>query len=155
MVDVYRRHRPVLELLPDARVALEWSKRVGVKSALITDGYAAVQRNKLAALGLHDQIDCCVVSDEIGGTQFWKPHVAPFLKVMDELKAAPDGFAYVADNPRKDFLAPRKLRWRTVRIRRPGAEHSHYEPRLEESAEREITSLELLPTIFLGPAERA
>jgi putative hydrolase of the HAD superfamily len=27
---------------------------------------------------------------------------------------------YIADNPSKDFFAPRKLGWRTVRIRREG-----------------------------------
>ena len=32
-------------------------------------------------------------------------------------------FAYVADNPQKDFAAPLQLGWLTVRIRRPGSLH--------------------------------
>ncbi len=30
---------------------------------------------------------------------------------------------YLADNPRKDFVAPRALGWRTVRVRRPESLH--------------------------------
>ena len=32
--------------------------------------------------------------------------------------------AYLGDNPRKDFTAPRRLGWRTARVRRAEGEHA-------------------------------
>jgi putative hydrolase of the HAD superfamily len=148
MVEVYRRHEPRLELLPEARDALVWARSEGLRLAVVTDGYAMVQRRKITALGLATQIDCCVVSDELGGRAFWKPNKAPFLRVMGDMNGEPTGFVYVADNPRKDFIAPRALRWRTLRVRREGTEHGRYEATVNESAEKDITSLAALPSIL-------
>jgi putative hydrolase of the HAD superfamily len=154
MVAVYRQHEPRLELLPEARDALAWARSEGLKLGLVTDGHAVVQRNKIAALGLTTHIDCCVVSDELGGHAFWKPSEAPFLRVMSTFHGTPSGFVYVADNPRKDFIAPRALQWRTLRVRRLGTEHERYEPTAEEKAERDISTLAALPSILRAPHAR-
>ena len=47
---------------------------------------------------------------------------------------------YVADNPTKDFAAPRALGWHTVRIRRPGGLHAGLAHSPHE-VDHEITSL--------------
>ena len=60
---------------------------------------------------------------------------------METFAGRPDGFVYVADNPRKDFIAPRALGWRTVRIRRRGGEHVAYGAAAAEAAEREVELL--------------
>jgi putative hydrolase of the HAD superfamily len=64
------------------------------------------------------------------------------------------GYVYVADNPRKDFLAPRALGWRSARVRRPGGEHASYTAAPGEAAEREIISLLELESL-LAPEARA
>lgn len=139
LVAVYREHEPVLALQPDAAAALDWAER-SFHLALITDGVAAVQSRKIRALGLEPRVGCRIVTDE-WGREFWKPSPEPYRRVMERLPGAASGYVYVADNPRKDFLAPRALGWRTVRIRREGGEHTSYAPTAAEEAEVEITSL--------------
>ena len=51
---------------------------------------------------------------------------------------------YVADNAAKDFLAPRRLGWATVQIRRPGALHAGPPATPEFGADRSIDSLDQL-----------
>ena len=49
--------------------------------------------------------------------------------------------AYVADNPEKDFVAPRRMGWRTVQINRPGRLHEGVTAPIDP-AEREIDSFD-------------
>jgi putative hydrolase of the HAD superfamily len=148
MIGVYRGHSPKLQLLPDAEIALQWAIDSGLQIALITDGPASVQRRKIKALNLDQRILCQVVTDELGGENFWKPHPAAFLRVMDEYPGERDGYVYVADNPRKDFIAPRQLGWRTIRVRRPGGEHATCDASADENADLEVETLTVLPTIL-------
>jgi putative hydrolase of the HAD superfamily len=148
MIEVYRGHSPKLQLLPDAEIALQWAMDSGLQVALITDGTASVQRRKLKALDLDHRISCQVVTDELGGKEFWKPHPAAFLRVMDAYPGKRGGYVYVADNPRKDFIAPRQLGWRTIRVRRPGGEHASCEASAGENADLEVETLTALPTIL-------
>jgi FMN phosphatase YigB (HAD superfamily) len=49
---------------------------------------------------------------------------------------------YAGDNPRKDFVAPRALGWRTARLRVKEQQHFGLEAEsLEFSADREFTSI--------------
>lgn len=139
MIGVYRAHEPKLSLFSDAVEILEWA-RSRVNLALITDGYADVQRKKIRALGLERLISCRIVTDELG-TEFWKPSPEPFRRVMAAFPGTGDGYVYVGDNPRKDFIGARKLGWRTVRVRRTGGEHNHYEPSSAEAADVEVPDL--------------
>jgi putative hydrolase of the HAD superfamily len=91
-------------------------------------------------LGLRTDFSCLVVTDDWGRDR-WKPHPIGFEHIMEQLRGPADGYVYIGDNPRKDFIAPRSLGWRTVRIRRDGGEHETYEPADSERAEREIRSL--------------
>ncbi len=147
LVRVYREHRPVLVLFPDARELLDWAAtRFNV--ALLTDGFEAVQRNKIHALGLEERIGLRILSDALGGLEFWKPSTAPFEVVMRHFHGPAAGYLYVSDNPRKDFIGPRALGWRTVRIVRPGGEHSAYVPTAAEEADISITDLMQLPSLI-------
>ncbi len=139
LVEVYRSHEPVLRLFPDAEAMLtapipRW--RLG----LLSDGYLSVQKRKLEALGLMRSFGSIVLTDAFGRAA-WKPSLVGFSKIMDDLPGVASGYVYVADNPRKDFIAPRALGWATVRIRRRGCEHSEYEPLMHEAADVEISGL--------------
>lgn len=150
LIRVYREHRPRLALFPDAqRVLHSLVGRVNV--ALITDGFARVQRNKIAALGLDPRIELHVVTDELGGREYWKPNPEAFCVVMRHYPGPPAGFVYVADNPRKDFIAPRALGWRTVRVRRSGGEHYDYFATAAEAAEVTISELTELMALLAVP----
>jgi putative hydrolase of the HAD superfamily len=120
-VAIYRAHPPRIDLAPDAAAILTTlAERSSIELALLTDGYAATQRNKIEALGLGRWLRRMVVTDELGPDRaYWKPHPEAFRKLQG-VERAPDICVYVADNPRKDFDAPIQLGWRTVRLRRPG-----------------------------------
>lgn len=116
MVAAYRRHMPVLGLHPDAARLLDrlcGRRRLG----LISDGPAETQRNKVRALNLANRFDAIVFTDEMG-REFWKPHPRGFQQAGLALCAAGAQLAYIADNPSKDFVAPRALGWHTVMVRR-------------------------------------
>lgn len=122
MVGRYRRHEPDIVLLDDARACLD---RVGdgahdrsaLGVAVVTDGPLASQRAKARRLGL-DGWTREIVFTEALGPGLGKPHPAAFELVERHLGASGDACVYVADNPAKDFGAPRRLGWRTVRVRR-------------------------------------
>lgn len=151
LVEVYREHAPELSLETQVVELLDWlSPRFNL--AVLTDGYAAVQRRKFEALGLRRWVDCLIVTDEIG-RDFWKPHPAGFERIMARFGGEPAGYVYVADNPRKDFIAPKQLGWRTVRFRQEGREHSGYVSNARESADCEIRVLAELESL-LAPQKR-
>jgi putative hydrolase of the HAD superfamily len=116
LLEVYRRHRPTtLPWFPDARVALE--KLHGSHALeLISDGYLPTQANKFSALGAGLWIPNPLFTESLG-RENWKPSPRAFELVMTRHPGA--RFVYVADNPRKDFIAPRALGWGTIRVKRP------------------------------------
>jgi putative hydrolase of the HAD superfamily len=122
VVSVYREHVPALSLSSDAAEILPWLAS-NFNLALLTDGYAEVQRAKIASLRLSRWIECIVVTDEIG-RDFWKPSHVGFERIMGRYGGTPSGFVYVGDNPKKDFIAPKHLQWQTVRITRSEGEYA-------------------------------
>lgn len=123
LVDVYRRHSPSIRLLPDADACMRELSERGARLAVITDGPAASQRAKVTALGLPIRCDPILVTAELGlGAS--KPNPVSFERVMQLASISGRSCAYVADNPAKDFKAPRSLGWTTVRVRRPGGLHA-------------------------------
>jgi putative hydrolase of the HAD superfamily len=121
LVNVYRSHQPTIALEPDARRLLNRT-RGKLPRGLITDGPAVAQRQKLAALGLLDDLEHIVVTD-LWGREFWKPHHRAFLDVQQTFALSGASALYIADNPTKDFIAPRDLGWRTLRIARQDGIH--------------------------------
>jgi putative hydrolase of the HAD superfamily len=119
LVALYRSHLPDIRLCVDARAALtEASARWPV--AVITDGPAISQSRKAEALGLQRFADPIYLT-ELHGPGCSKPSPVVFKKVEQAIPAR--RYVYVADNPAKDFHAPRALRWKSVRVRRPGGLH--------------------------------
>lgn len=148
LVQVYRSHFPKLQLFPDAERALNryaTTARVG----LLTDGFAATQRNKVRALNIEERFSAVVYSDDFG-RDCWKPSLVPFQKVSELLAGnAAERFVYVADNPKKDFIAPNQLGWCTIRVRRPLGEYSQLEAQVESAgAQFVVSSLDELPGIL-------
>lgn len=145
LVDKYRSHPPTIMLAVDAEAFL--SGKHGFSFALVTDGYAVAQRAKIAALGL-DRFDIHpVICTGEWGPAYSKPHLRAFEAVKATRPPGSDAFIYVADNPAKDFLGPRKLGWRTVQIDRPGAVHPRTPPSDDHSADMHIHSFdELTPS---------
>jgi putative hydrolase of the HAD superfamily len=121
LVRAYRRHQPRIRMLPDARHALARLRAGGTGIAILTDGPRESQAAKVTTLGLRSYADIVVLTDE-WGPDYHKPGVAGFARIA-ELTGARE-FAYVADNPAKDFAGPAALGWATVRVRRPAGLHA-------------------------------
>ena len=133
LVRAYREHLPDVRLYPDAPPVLD-ALRGWVFLALITDGPAVCQRAKLAALGVAPRFDHVLVTDE-RGPDAWKPHPWSYAAVAEASGCAPDRCVYIGDNPKKDFVTPRALGWRTVRVCRPDRLHDHAVPDAAHEAE--------------------
>lgn len=119
LIDVYRSHRPAINLLPDAAAFIH--RVVGrLPLGVVTDGPARSQRAKCEALGMDAVADPLVVTEEHGSA---KPDPAMFLRAADGWDVPPHQVVYVADNPAKDFSGPLALGWQAIRLRRPGSLH--------------------------------
>lgn len=144
LVDLYRKHTPLIHPYVDYHTLPELRKK-GFKLGLLTDGWKHVQQNKIDALKIAPYFDAILLSDTLGGPEFWKPSTAPYIKVCEKLGVSPDSAVYIGDNPVKDFSGARKLGMKTIRIRRPGTEHEYEEPVDDGAApDAEISSLEEL-----------
>jgi putative hydrolase of the HAD superfamily len=140
LVKVYRGHTPAIELAPDAvRIFARRADFYGF--AILTDGCEDAQRRKIDVLGL---VSCCdlIVPTDQWGRDYWKPHPRGFAAVQEYFSAPSSSLAYIADNPAKDFLAPKALGWKTIRIRREGGLHSRVEAELTHDADLGITDLD-------------
>ncbi len=141
LIQVYRGHEPEIQLLPDAARALERCCAAGIRVALLTDGWEAVQRRKIEALGIVPRCAPIICTDA-WGRDFWKPHLRGFRMIQEHFGRPPEAFVYIADNPAKDFIGPRRLGWRTVRLRRPEGLYAKDEAAPGADAEVAVESLD-------------
>ncbi len=126
LVNAYRQHTPRIEPYTGVRdllARLRTTHRLG----LISDGLHDVQRRKLWALGMEEDFEAMVFSDQIG-RDAWKPSSKPFEKALSILSLPPQGAVYIADNPIKDFIGPRALGMTTIRVRHEGGYYAGCEP---------------------------
>jgi putative hydrolase of the HAD superfamily len=142
LVQIYRSHYPKIGLAPDA--ARYFARRGGsVPMALITDGPAATQQAKVRALGLEVMLGLIVCTGSLGPGR-GKPHPLAFERVEAWAASYGKPLVYVADNPLKDFVAPRSRGWWTVQIERPERVHHVEAPDAAHEAHARIASLDEL-----------
>lgn len=87
-------------------------KEQGYHLAIITDGVAKVQRNKIKALGLDRYVDTLdiIISEEMGTEKTDRQNFTYFTDKYPDF----DKFYYIGDNTAKDFYWPNKLGWTTI-----------------------------------------
>ena len=150
LISVYRQHKPTINMLPDATdivAELKGQYHLG----LITDGYSVAQNNKVDALGLRRLLDKIVVTDDLGaGSKYWKPHVLSYETVQRCFSVPHDRCLYVGDNVQKDFIAAKKLGWKTIQICRENSEYNEQDVSDEYCAHYQIKSMNELPEIISG-----
>lgn len=152
LVEVYRTHTPAIELLPDAQALLETARARGIAMGVISDGPLAAQERKVRALGLDSWVDQIILTDR-WGREWWKPHVRAYTELEHHFGAGGPDCLYVGDNPLKDFLAPRRLGWQSVRIRRELGLNAQEEAAADSRPDTEWDDLtELARLIADGPS---
>jgi putative hydrolase of the HAD superfamily len=115
LVDVYRAHQPCIQPFKEVPELLKELQEDNLSLALISDGPAQMQENKLTALGLAKYFQYIIFTASYG-MDWAKPSPRSFEKVMKLKEAEADACVYIADNPCKDFVGPNRLGWRTIRI---------------------------------------
>ncbi len=138
-VRVYREHVPDIALLPDARECLQ-RLRGRFFLGVITDGPLVSQRRKAEALGLPRLVDHILYTAELG-EGFGKPHPRAFEEMQRRAGVRGERCVYIADNPRKDFIAPRQLGWGAIRIVREGGIYAGVESPEGQDAEWTVSDL--------------
>ncbi len=122
LLKVYRNHIPKITLPADSKDVLhQLSEKFTL--ALLTDGFLPAQQLKVEALAIEEYFKHIVYTEELG-REFWKPSPAGFEKIMQDLNIKPETISYVADNEKKDFIAPNKLGILTVQLIRPARIHT-------------------------------
>lgn len=120
LVGIYRAHIPAITLTEDSKQCIA-ALSSNTAIAVISDGPITSQSRKADALGLR-KFAAPITLTEMLGSLYRKPHPLAFRQVEDARPAR--HYIYVADNPLKDFTAPKQLGWTTVRVRRPGGLHN-------------------------------
>jgi len=113
-LSVYRFHQPDIHLYDNVKELLQQFRADGYKLGIITDGRPEGQRAKIKALGLGELVDYIIVTDELGGVEYRKPHEAAFVKMSETLGVAFDEMCYIGDNLKKDLVAPEMLGIRAI-----------------------------------------
>ncbi len=109
LLNTYRSHNPNLNLFDGVSETMAQIKTKNGKIGIITDGRKTTQRAKLKALAITERIDKIIISEEVGSE---KPDERNYRLIEKEF---PDhSYLYMADNLRKDFIAPNKLGWHTL-----------------------------------------
>jgi len=148
LVNVYRSHIPNLTLPQDSRDVL-YELRAKYTLALLTDGFMPGQKLKVQSLGIEKLFKCIVYTEQLG-REFWKPSPAGFEKIIRILNAKPENMAYIADNEKKDFIAPNKLGFSTVQLIRPARLHTTVYAETSAKAQHVIYKITQLPALLDG-----
>lgn len=139
---LYRSHYPTISLSEGVEVTLNELKHREITLGLITDGRSISQRNKIKALGLSRWFDNenIIISEETNFEKTEEPNFRFFIKKYQGVE-----FTYVGDNPKKDFIVPNRLGWKTVMLKDNGRNiHKQEAVPVENLPQITITSIEEL-----------
>ena len=115
LIDIYRKHLPIIKLYDDAKECLSRLKMKRYKMGLVTQGNRESQINKIKALGLKNFFDAIYISEmESGITK--ENSTKPWEIILEKLKVSAKESIYVGDNPLQDIINPKKLGIKTIRI---------------------------------------
>jgi putative hydrolase of the HAD superfamily len=116
--DFAARRRTRMRLFPEAIECLESLRARGMRMALVTNGDAEHQRDKIERHGLAKYFDVIVIEGEFG---VGKPDLAVYRHAFAALRADAREAWMVGDNLEWDVEAPQRLGLRGVWIDRAGA----------------------------------
>ena len=115
--DFAARRRDAMRLFPDTVESLERFRRRGVQLALVTNGDASEQRDKIARHGLARFFDVILIEGEFG---VGKPAEVVYRHVLGALGAPPEEAWMAGDHLEFDVEAPQSLGLKGVWIDRRG-----------------------------------
>ena len=148
LVNIYRNHIPKIKLPQDSRDIL-CELKAKYTLALLTDGFLPGQKLKVQSLEIEKYFECIIYTEQLG-REFWKPSLAGFEKIINILNTKPENMVYIADNEKKDFIAPNKLGFFTVQLIRHNRLHTSVSTQSDAHAQRIIHKITQLPAFLDG-----
>jgi putative hydrolase of the HAD superfamily len=104
--DTYHSLRDAgLQPFAEAIDTVAWLRDSGCRLALLTNGSADMQRNKINRFGLADLFDLILIEGELG---FGKPDPRVYERALDGLSVAPADTWMVGDNLEWDVAQPQR-----------------------------------------------
>jgi putative hydrolase of the HAD superfamily len=146
LVDVYRTHIPKIKLPNDSQEVLSKLKADYIL-ALLTDGFLPAQQLKVQALNIEHFFQTIVYTEQLG-RECWKPSPVGFEKIIQDLNEKPARMVYVADNEKKDFIAPNQLGFSTIQLIRPTRIHTSIGAESGAAARHTIHQIRQLPILL-------
>jgi putative hydrolase of the HAD superfamily len=95
-----------LQPFAEAIDTVAWLRKSGCMLALLTNGSAALQRNKINRFGLSDMFDLILIEGEVG---YGKPDPRVYTRALDTFRIAPIDTWMVGDNLEWDVAQPQRL----------------------------------------------
>lgn len=106
-----KKRQKAVHLFPGSVETLDFFRNRGVKLALITNGQAHVQREKISRFCLEKYFDCIFIEGELG---FGKPDERIYSLALQKLEAKAEECWIVGDNLEWEVQVPLKLGFYTV-----------------------------------------
>jgi putative hydrolase of the HAD superfamily len=137
LIEVVRRHEPVLTLGSVSAAVLAQMRADGWRIGILTNGLPATQRAKVEALGLEARVDAVLYAEEHapGG----KPSRAAFNAALAALGVAAGQAVFIGDDLVRDVHGARAAGLATIRVASRGTR------RIEGDADA-VVALEEVPT---------
>lgn len=136
LVEIYREHEPNIDWNQEMKEAVD-ELRSRFHLAALSDGPLPSQRAKVRALNLEECFDPIILTREVA-PDAEKPDLRPFRRVEQATAESGSRLVYVADNPKKDFIAPNELGWITIRYRDSRQLRHAAEPPTQEAAPERV-----------------
>jgi putative hydrolase of the HAD superfamily len=139
--DYAMRRREAMSLFPESLGCLAELRRCGVLMAMVTNGDATQQRDKIERHRLASYFDAILIEGEFGAG---KPETAVYRHALQALGAAPTDAWMVGDHLEFDVGAPQQLGLRGVWVDRGGRglpPNSAVQPHRIIRSLRELTAL--------------
>jgi len=146
LIKVYRNHVPKITLPAESTDVIRLLSGK-YTLALLTDGFLPAQQLKVQALQLEKYFNCIVYTEQLG-RRYWKPSPEGFKKIMESLNIKPQNTVFVADNEKKDFIAPNKLGFFTIQIIHPARIHTEPADKPDGAAHYIIHEISQLPGLL-------
>lgn len=107
IADSYSKQREnLIQFIPGAKETLEFFKSIDISLALITNGGAEYQRNKVTKFDLEKLFDVILIEGEIG---YGKPDKEVYTMALKALRLKPINVWAVGDNLEWDVWGPQQL----------------------------------------------
>lgn len=94
--------RGAWKLYDGATELLQTLQKFNIKTAIITNGFSEIQRQKLKFVGIESYFSYLAISDEI---QLAKPDPQIFLHVLEHLNISKESAVYIGDDYHDDLIA--------------------------------------------------